>query len=284
MKKANALVMEFVGAGQEHARFFGSERKTGQKTIERALAALSGELSTDIDDVDRETELRLAKKKVEIVQSAVRHYQKGHSGFVNGFKDIDMHADIDPKVNILAIVPRWMLQERFKLQTTIAVSTDFWTMLQEPTMIELGFAEGDIPSIVSSLIADRLVEIGRRESTASLPGIWVQTASLLPDHAGCATARLPKSLASPIPPLLSPAWGHRCFARAALAETCRYFSVQLSVHNSVRLGGIHHARGVGFAQNVRCKQVCSATCSTLQRWRRRPPSPRPCSTRSTRSS
>ncbi len=167
MKKAQSLFDEFSVSTQEHPIFFGAERKAGQKRIERALGNLACEVAT-CEDADREKLLKTTKKQMDILQSTIRAYQKG-TNFVQNFKEVESYAGIEPVV-CLTFLPRWLLKEKFMAEAATAESAEFWPLLSLANLQDIGYTEGERPKMVSTVVADRVVEAGRRETVVSFPG------------------------------------------------------------------------------------------------------------------
>lgn len=167
LPKVAKMLCEFQECASEHARFFGSEKKTQAKAFDRFIETIGKELSCDDVDADRETALKMAKKKVEIVASLCRGYVKA-SGFISAFREMECFAKLPPTVE-LTFVPKWMTLDNFRLSVSMSKSTEMWELLA--AMESAGFLKAEIEVECIALLADRIVELGRRETASSLPGL-----------------------------------------------------------------------------------------------------------------
>ncbi len=170
--KAKKLMDEFKLAPPEHPKFFGAERATQAKAFTRLISVLSEEAQLT-EDAEQDVELRRHKKCIEIMQSITKAYNvsKGHT-FVSAVKEATSYATIEPAVE-LDWFPGWMLKERFRMEIGMFKGAEFWTQLKKVTLLANGYTEDSLDNEVVGIIADKLVECGRRESVATLPGACI---------------------------------------------------------------------------------------------------------------
>ncbi len=172
LAKVDKLLVEFKQCVPEHPRFFGAEKRTQAKAFERLLKGLFDE-QDGCDDPVHENALKLAKKRVEIVRNLSTGYMKAN-GFIGAYKEAEHYANIEPVVDLSLFVPGWMIIEKYRLEVGTSSSSAIWGLLATPIMESHGFLPATIESETTNLLADRLVELGRRESTATFPGSHVE--------------------------------------------------------------------------------------------------------------
>lgn len=173
LPKFEKLALEFQQAGAEHPRFCGQERKTQTKAFDRLFSALQEDIdltdeNPESKDAAKELELRVAKKKLEVIKSICAGYLKGN-GYVVAYREAESYSKIAPKID-LDFIPVWLMQERFRLDIAISKSSEFWDKLTPTLLQQAGYDEDQLESTVISVVADRIVETCRREPFQTLAG------------------------------------------------------------------------------------------------------------------
>lgn len=184
LARVSKVAAEFEKADRDHARFFGVERKTQHKALVRLSDDVTKEMNRSSDE-GRSCELSLAKKQVDSVLSLCRAFAK-QTGFAQAFKDAQHFARMEPALEVLPC-PIWMLQENYRLDVSTAKLVEFWPMLEPSFMKQSKIEDAEVEQMQEELVADRLLELSRSESSSSL------AAKL---RTMCAPAALPDGIAA----------------------------------------------------------------------------------------
>lgn len=166
LKRAQKIVTDFEASGRENARFFGSERKTQQKAMVRALDDLAKEMDQVSDD-GRLMSMQVVKKQVEIVLSVCRSYWK-QSGFAQAFAEAAQFARMYPPLPSLPF-PQWMSMDKHKIEASMAKVDEFWSFLSPAALRPVLGLETTLEDAQRDMTADRIVELVRREGVQGLP-------------------------------------------------------------------------------------------------------------------
>ena len=119
-----------------------------------------------------EVRLTVLKKQVVNVQSLCKAYHR-QTNLLQAFEDCEHFNRTEPVVSSLPCPP-WMFQERAKLRAIHAPAVgDFWKYVSSPMLLASGFDAAGLEDVQVGLLADRLMEVVRVDST-KVKGLLVQ--------------------------------------------------------------------------------------------------------------